>query len=200
MQGEGEEELIAMYHFLFQHAHCILTCMNSFFLFLIVLLLAALVLLLVVWYITYKNTLTMKPPMTNFHFDVEFVGELLQFSEVTGLSVEVETIEYRDGGSKEFKPTKLPGQHKFSNITLKRGLIAGNNKFFEWIQQSMGLRPERSDMRIRLLNEFHEPVFIWKIINAFPVRYEGPTLKSTGNEVAIETLEITHEGFVVETS
>ncbi len=133
----------------------------------------------------------MKTPVPNFHFDVEFGGASLQFTEVSGLDVEVEAIEYRDGKSPEYKPSKLPGQHKFSNIILKRGMVQGNNEFFEWIKTSIGRQPERRDLRIRLLNEEHNPIFIWKIINAFPVKYSGPPLKSDGNEVAIETLEIT---------
>lgn len=142
----------------------------------------------------------MATPLPNYHFDVEFGGELLQFSEVSGLDITVETLEYRDGNSKELHTTKLPGLHKFSNIVLKRGIVAGHNEFFLWIRESMGNRPERRDLRIRLLNEEHNPVFVWKIRNAFPVKYSGPNLKSTGNEVAIETLEITHEGLDVETN
>lgn len=140
----------------------------------------------------------MKTPIPNFHFDVEFGADIFQFTEVSGLDVEVEAIEYRDGNSPEYKPTKMPGQHKFSNIVLKRGMIKGDNEFFEWIHKAMARQPERRDMRIRLLDEEHKPIFIWKINNAFPVKYSGPQLKSDGNEVAIETLEITHEGFVVE--
>jgi phage tail-like protein len=140
----------------------------------------------------------MKTPVPNFHFDVEFAGNFLQFTEVSGLDVEVEAIEYRNGDSKEYKPTKLPGQHKFSNIVLKRGMVKGDNEFFEWIKKSIGRRQELRDMRIRLLNDEHEPVFIWKIINAFPVKYSGPLLNGNGNEVAIETLEIAHEGFDLE--
>lgn len=140
----------------------------------------------------------MKTPIPNFHFDVEFGGNLLQFTEVSGLDIEVEAIEYREGKSPEYKPTKLPGQHKFSNIVLKRGMVQGNNEFFEWINTAIGRQPERRDMRIRLLNEEHNPIFVWKVKHAFPVKYIGPLLKSDGNEVAIETLEITHEGFEVE--
>jgi phage tail-like protein len=57
---------------------------------------------------------------------------------------------------------------------------------------------ERRDMVISLLNEKHEPVMTWKVANAFPVKIEGAALNSTGNEVAVETVEIAHEGLTIE--
>lgn len=175
-----------------------LTGMATFFLFLVVVLLAALVVLLLVWYLTYKSTLTMKSPFSNFHFQVEIGGNRLGFTEVSGLDIQVEAIEYREGNSPVYTPTKIPGQHRFSNIVLKRGLMKGDNEFYQWIQTAMSREVERRDMTISLLNERHEPVFIWKVRNAFPVKYSGPHLKSDANEIAIETLELAHEGLSVE--
>ena len=137
-------------------------------------------------------------PLPVFHFQVEWGGTTIGFSEVSGLSVEVQPIEYRDGASPQYSVVKMPGIPKFSNITLKRGVVAADNEFFAWLNTTKLNTVERRDLIISLLNEEHEPTISWKVINAFPVKVEGPGLKSTGNEVAIETLELAHEGLSVE--
>ena len=137
-------------------------------------------------------------PLPVFHFMVEWGGSKIGFSEVSGLSIEVQPIEYRDGASPQYSVIKMPGIPKYSNITLKRGVVAADNEFYLWLNTTKLNTVERRDLIISLLNENHEPTMSWKVINAFPVKVEGPGLKSTGNEVAIETLELAHEGLSVE--
>ena len=84
--------------------------------------------------------------------------------------------------------------HKFSNITLKRGTMSKDNAFFNWINEINLTVVVRRDIVISLLNESHEPVMVWKAKNAFPVKVQASDLKSDGNEVAIETIELAHEG------
>lgn len=138
-------------------------------------------------------------PLPSFHFQVEWGGTKLDFSEVSGLNIEVNVIEYREGGSPDYGVRKMPGMLKYTNIILKRGIIKGDNEFFQWLSTIRLNRVERRDLTIKLLNEEHEPVMVWKARNAFPVKIEGPHLKATGNEVAIETLEVCHEGLSIET-
>lgn len=134
-------------------------------------------------------------PLPVFHFRVEFGTEQLGFTEVSGLTQENQMIEYRAGDFPEYSTIKMPGLRKFNNITLKRGIMQSDNKFFEWLISGMKLRNvDRKDLTISLLNEKREPVMTWKVSRAFPVKLEGPQLKATGNEVAIESLEIAHEG------
>lgn len=133
-------------------------------------------------------------PLPKFHFIVEWGGKRVGFTEVTGLDMQVEAIEYREGNSKEYSKIKMPGMHKFSNITLKRGAVAGDKEFFAWINTVNLNVVERRDLSISLLNEKHEPVFTWKVKNAFPVKVQASDLKSDGNEVAVETIELAHEG------
>jgi phage tail-like protein len=139
-------------------------------------------------------------PLSSFHFLVEWGGTRLGFAEVSGLSMETEVIEYREGADKEIVVRKLPGLRKFSNITLKRGMIRGDIEFFQWMNTHNQSSIERRDITISLLNENHEPVLTWKIRNAFPIKLEGPVLNASANEVAIETLEIAHEGLSIVTS
>lgn len=137
-------------------------------------------------------------PMPKFHFQVEWGGANIGFTEVSGLDVETEVIEYRDGASLEYHKTKMPGMQKFSNITLKRGTFQGDNDFFNWWNTVALNTIERRDVTISLLNENHEPVVIWKVKNAWPIKVQSTDMKSDGNETAIESLELAHEGLVIQ--
>ena len=139
-----------------------------------------------------------KYPIPVFHFTVNWGGTNVGFSEISGLTQEVQIIEYREGSNPYYGPAKMPGLHKVNNITLKRGISAGDNEFYSWLTTIALNTVERRDLIISLLNEAHEPVMTWKINQAWPVKVEGPSLKSTGNEVAIESIELAHEGLSVE--
>jgi phage tail-like protein len=137
-------------------------------------------------------------PLPVFHFSVDWGGTVLAFSEVTGLNVEVQQIEYRDGLRPEYSTTKMPGLKKYGNITLKRGVMASDNEYFEWVKSIKLNKPERRDIIISLLNEEHAPVMTWKVVNAWPTKITSPDLKAGANEAAIESLEIAHEGIEIE--
>ena len=136
-------------------------------------------------------------PLPKFHFQVEWGGSRIGFSEVTGLDMQVEAIEYREGSSPTYSKIKMPGLAKYSNITLKRGTFEGDREFYLWMRTINMNKVERRNLTLSLLNENHEPVLSWKVINAFPVKVQASDLKADGNEVAIETLELAHEGLDV---
>jgi phage tail-like protein len=137
-------------------------------------------------------------PIPAFHFRVEWGGKNVGFSEASGLTQEVQIIEYREGSSPDYSTLKMPGIKKYNNITLKRGISKSDNEFFNWLNTVKLNTVERRDLTISLLNENHEPVMVWKAVNAFPVKCEGPGLKANGNEVAIESIEIAHEGLTLQ--
>ncbi|MDX2246147.1 MAG: phage tail protein [Bacteroidia bacterium] len=137
-------------------------------------------------------------PLPKFHFQVEWGGTNIGFTEVSGLDVETEVIEYRHGASPEYFKTKMPGMQKYGNITLKRGTFAGDNEYFNWWNTVALNTIERRDLTISLLNETHEPVVVWKVKNAWPIKVQSTDLKSDGNEVAIESIEIAHEGLSIQ--
>ncbi len=137
-------------------------------------------------------------PLVKFHFSVDWGGTNIGFTEVSGLDMDIEPIEYRHGASPEYTSTKMPGLRKYSNITLKRGSFQSDNEFYEWMNTVKLNTIERRDITISMLNEEHEPVVVWKIKNAWPVKVQSTDLNSTGNEAAIETLELAHEGLVIE--
>lgn len=137
-------------------------------------------------------------PIPKFHFQVEWGGSKIGFTEVSGLDVEREVIEYRDGASKEFSKLKMPGLTKYSNITLKRGSFSKDNDFYNWWISNKLETVDRRDITISLLNEEHEPVITWKVKNAWPTKIQPTDLKSDDNSVAIETMEMAHEGLVID--
>jgi|ADGO01.1.fsa_nt_gi phage tail-like protein len=118
------------------------------------------------------------------------------FAEVSGLDIEVEPIEYRNG-SEPSRTRKLPGLPKFSNIMLKRG-VTGDLTLWAWMKTVQDGNPQRADGTITLLNEAREAVMRWKFRRGWPCRITGPTLTANRSEIAIETLEICHEGLEVE--
>jgi len=137
-------------------------------------------------------------PLPKFHFQVDWAGASLAFTEVSGLDVETEVIEYRDGASKEYHKIKMPGMQKFSNITLKRGTFRGDKDFQTWFNTISLNKVERRDVTISLLNESHEPMVVWKAKQAWPIKIQNTDLKADGNEVAIESMELVHEGLTTE--
>jgi phage tail-like protein len=141
-------------------------------------------------------------PLPVFHFSVSLGGgSPIGFSEVSGLSQEVQAIEYRDGlMSATTLPLKSPGLKKAGNITLKRGMLTGNNDLYNWLNNNGKPGVDRRDLTITLLNDENNPVFVWSVAQAWPVKIDGPGLKATGNETAIESVELVHEGIKLKTA
>jgi phage tail-like protein len=145
---------------------------------------------------------TVSYPLTTLHFEVSWGDSqnTSSFSEVSGLTMEAEVVEYRGGADKALSTRKLPGLKKFSNVTLKRGIMpaeAGNG-LFEWYNTVVAGSVARRDVTVSLLNEERTPVMTWKIQGAWPVKIEGPGLKSTGTDVAVESAELACESIAIE--
>ncbi len=137
-------------------------------------------------------------PLSKFYFTVK-VGDLLgeNFQEVSGLDVEAQIIEYRHGNSPDFSTIKMPGIKKYGNITLKKGVFKSDNKFWAWFEKIKMNTIERQTVTISLLDEAGAATMVWTLKNAWPTKITGTDLKSDGNEVAVETLEIAHEGLTI---
>jgi phage tail-like protein len=134
-------------------------------------------------------------PIPRFHFQVDWGGAKISFTEVTGLVMEREKIEYRHSDSKDFNKISMPGMVKNNNLTLKRGKFEGDFDYNTWLEEIANERVNgRRDIVIRLLNEKHEPVAAWSAARCFPVKVTAPDLKSDANEIAVESIEIAHEG------
>ena len=137
-------------------------------------------------------------PLVKFAFEVDWGGTKVGFQEVSGLNIETDVIEYRHGASPDFSKMKMPSMKKYSNITLKRGTFKADNEFYDWFKTMQANTVERRSITISLLDENGDPAVTWKVKNAFPVKLQSTDLKAEGNEVAIETLELAHEGLTIE--
>ncbi len=134
-----------------------------------------------------------KDPFGNFNFIVEIEGlASAGFSEVTGLNDETTPIDYREGID-DITARRLPGLTKNSNVTLKRG-VTMNLELFTWRKTVLDGDITRKNMSIVLLDEKKTEKVRWNLINAWPSKYVVPDMKANANEVAVETLEIVHEG------
>jgi phage tail-like protein len=143
------------------------------------------------------ETSSRNDPYAAFNFLVEVDGVTVAgFSECSGLSSETDPIEYRNG-SEDITVRKLPGLVKYSNITLKRGFTQGK-ELWTWRKQVLDGKTQRRSGTVTLLDEARKPAIRWNFREAWPRKLDGPTFNAKTNEVAIETLEIAHEGLVVE--
>jgi phage tail-like protein len=133
-------------------------------------------------------------PFGAFNFIVEIDGVAKAgFMEVSGLEVQIEAIQYREGSDKPLTVRKLPGLAKYSNIVLKRGLTQ-DRSLWDWIKKVLDGNVHRATVTIILLDDQRQGAVRWLVHEAWPCKYDGPSFNAKANEVAIESLEICHEG------
>jgi phage tail-like protein len=137
-------------------------------------------------------------PMPSFHFSVDLGGTVINCSEVTGLNIELDVIEYRDGNSQTFSKQKMSGLKKSGDVSIKKGLFKDDKQYYTWFNAVQMNVPERKDVTISLLDEAHSPVMTWKLLNAWPKKISSPSMKSDSSEVAVESIDIVHEGLTIE--
>ncbi len=136
-------------------------------------------------------------PLPKFYFQVKWGDAQLSFQEVSGLDVEAQIIEYRAGDNKVHSTVKMPGIKKYGNVTMKKGIYKGDNKFWDWWKKIKLNTIERISVEISLLDEGDKPTMVWNLKNTWPTKITGTDMKSDGNEVAIESIEIVHEGLEI---
>jgi phage tail-like protein len=119
------------------------------------------------------------------------------FSEVGGLTADGDSVDYREGTDVQPNVRKLTGLRKFVNITLKRG-YSQDKSLWQWYQNVLNGVDDRRNVTVVLLNERREAVLRWHAENAWINKIEGPALKASSNDVAMESLELVHEGLSLE--
>jgi phage tail-like protein len=132
-------------------------------------------------------------PYRNFRFRVEVEGlQQAGFSEVSGFDASFDVIQYREG-NEAITTRKLPGLARYGNISLKWG-ATDSIELWEWIQDCVNGTVERKTVTIIAIDEEGGDVATWQVIESWPVRYTAPNFNGQGSEVAIELLELAHEG------
>jgi phage tail-like protein len=140
-------------------------------------------------------------PPTGFHFKVEVHGlppggNDIRFTEVSGLTVELGTEEVAEGGENRFLQ-KYPGRAKYPELVLKRGLLP-NSEITAWIREcveDLNIKPKNID--VKLLNEKHQPLMTWHLVNAYPTKWAVSDFNAANNAVVIESLQFFYQYFTV---
>lgn len=135
-------------------------------------------------------------PVPVFHFSVKIGDKEGVFTEVSGLNHSVDVIEYRHGMSKG-QVYKMPGITNLEDVTLKKGVFKTDLHLYEWFNTSNMQTAERRDITISLLDEASEPVMTWQVTNCFVKGFTGPDLNASSNEMAVESVELAHEGITI---
>lgn len=134
-------------------------------------------------------------PIQKFHFQVEWTDVIINCSEVNGLTISRETINYIDG--KTGWATAQPGLERMNDVTLTKAVFESDEDYKTWYQKVEDKEdPYRDTVLISLLNELHEPVFTWELQNAFVTKWVHPDMDSMGNEVTVEELTLVCENIV----
>ncbi|MGZ4164276.1 MAG: phage tail protein [Tumebacillaceae bacterium] len=134
-----------------------------------------------------------KDPYRNFRYRVEVEGiQQAGFSEVSGFDASLDIVEYREG-NQVITPRKLPGLAKYGNITLKWG-VTDSMDMYNWIADCIQGKVTRKTVTIIAIDEAGSDVATWQVIEAWPTKYTAPNFNATANEVAVDSLELAHEG------
>jgi phage tail-like protein len=137
-------------------------------------------------------------PFRTFNFRLEIDNTpVAAFSEVSGLASDGTAVEYRTGMDIPLTSRKLLGQRKFNNISLKRGMVK-DSTLWDWYHNISVGQNDRRNGTVILMDEERKDVLRWHFENAWPNKIEGPTMKAAGNDVAIENIELVHEGLTLE--
>jgi len=136
-------------------------------------------------------------PLPKFYFEVKWDTQVMSFQEVSGLDIEAQVIEYRHGDNPVFSTIKMPGIVQSGNVTMKKGVFVSDNKFWDWYNQIKMNTIKRVPVTISLLDEAGAPTMVWTLANAWPTKITSTDLNAEGNEVAVEEIEIVHEGVTI---
>ena len=134
-----------------------------------------------------------KDPYHGFRFIVQIDGITRGgFRECSGLDSSQDPVEYREG-NEPLRARKLPGLNKSSNISLKRGMT-DDKDLWTWRKKAIDGKVDRKNGSIILMDDAGEEKIRWNYVDGWPTKWTGPTFNATANEVAIETMDIAHEG------
>jgi phage tail-like protein len=135
-----------------------------------------------------------KDPMRAFNFKLEMDGVTKAgFRECSGLDASTDPVDYREGQEKGNIARKLTGLNKHANIVLKRG-VTDDHSLWDWRKKVIDGKTDRQHGSIVLCDETGEEKVRWSFVEGWPTKWTGPSFNATSNEVAIESLEIVHEG------
>lgn len=128
---------------------------------------------------------------SRFYVEIDGKKEAV-FTEVSGVQLEMETMDYQEGGNNAFIH-RLPGRVKSGNITLKRGVVR-SNEFFQWFTQIAQGKMTRKNVSVVFYDTAGKQLERWEYVDCYPVKWVAPTMTATSSTMAVETLELAHRG------
>ncbi|MEK9495771.1 phage tail protein [Photorhabdus sp. P32] len=135
-------------------------------------------------------------PIPAYRFIVSIGDEKIPFNSVSGLDVNYDVIEYKDGIGNYYK---MPGQRQAIKVTLRKGVFAGDTKLFDWINSIQLNQVEKKDISISLTNEAGTEILMsWSVANAFPTSLTSPSFDAASNEIAIQEITLTADRVTIQ--
>jgi phage tail-like protein len=135
-------------------------------------------------------------PFTSLRFWVEVESEVkAAFAIVSGLELEIEVVDYKEGGHNHANHKRITGGVKYKNLVLKQG-VSNDDFFWRWIDEVRNGRVTRRTVTVILADPDNSRRVSWSFLRAFPVKWVGPLLQADSSEVAIQTIEFAHEGLI----
>ncbi|NHB88019.1 phage tail protein [Photorhabdus tasmaniensis] len=135
-------------------------------------------------------------PIPVYRFVVSIGDEKIPFNNVSGLDINYDVIEYKDGTGNYYK---MPGQRQAINITLRKGVFSGDTKLFDWLNSIQLNQVEKKDISISLTNEAGTEILMtWNVANAFPTSLTSPAFDATSNEVAVQEISLTADRVTIQ--
>jgi phage tail-like protein len=131
-----------------------------------------------------------------FYLEIEGESKAV-FTELSGFQIETDVFEYREGGRND-TPHRLPGPSRMGNLTLKCGMVLDTREFFSWYLNVVHGSVKRHNITVVVYNNGGEVMARWHFLDAYPVRWIGPTLSADSSSAAVETLELAHAGMQAE--
>ncbi len=143
-----------------------------------------------------KDEIKTAYPLPVYNYKVEIDGDFVAFSEVSGLSMSVETATYKESPTESGSPgprvMHMPMQATPANVTLNKGVVRGVSVpvLYDWIASTQVNQVDKKDIVVRLCDEAGDAVVSWKVLNAFPTKLDAPSFTADSNDVAIESMEL----------
>lgn len=151
-----------------------------------------------------KEQIKTEYPLAVYNYKVEIGSDAVAFTEVTGLSTGFETTTFKESQVESGIPgprvMHMPAQSTAATVTLKKGIVRGASvaALYNWISATQLNQIEKKDIFVRLCDENGDPVFSWKVSNAFPTKLEAPGFDANSNDVALESMELMADGITME--
>ena len=142
-------------------------------------------------------------PLPSYNYKVSIDGEIIAFSQVSGLSMAFETSTYKESPTEGGIPgpitMRMPAQSSDITVTLQKGVVRGKSIIlFNWINSIQTNLVDKKDISIELCDENGDAVYIWKVINAFPTGLEAPTFDAVSNDASLESLTLMADRVIME--